>query len=484
MEAGTIIGGKYRVVSLLGRGGMGSVWRAVHTSLEAPVAIKLIDASVAASPEALARFHREAKAAAALRSPHVVQIIDHGIDAETRQPFIAMELMEGESLADRLNRVGRLAPIELARVITQVARAVSRAHECGIVHRDLKPDNIFLVRNDDEEMAKVLDFGIAKSLSSPGLHSVTRTDGLDVKPGSVGATQTGAVMGTPYYMSPEQISSSKGVDFRSDLWALGVIGFECMTGRRPFEADTLGGLVLEICVGHRLLPSTIAAVPPGFDAWYERATAREPGARFGSARELSDALRAVCGMTSSEGNQAADSRFSAPVPAAQVRSTPALLRTETGAPFARTDAPDFRRRPQTTKWFSLAVVLAGVGTAGAIWWTRQSSIEPPSPTPSSAAPPSLPSSKDIDVQRPPPELPREATPAPDPVATVTPDPPPPSVLSAPRDTRQKVELSGGVDSGHRPAKRKSTSHDKAEVSAPPAPKSQTSVMDDVLDQRQ
>jgi serine/threonine-protein kinase len=256
---------------------MGEVWRADHLGLRAPIAIKLMNPSIISDQDALARFNREAQAAAALRSPHVVQVFDHGVDPDTGAPFIAMELMEGESLAHRLARLGPLPAVETARVVTHVARALARAHEIGIVHRDLKPDNIFLVRNEDEEIAKVLDFGIAK------------TNAQALGPGS--ATRTGTVMGTPYYMSPEQITGAKGLDYRTDLWALGVIACECLTGKQPFEGETIGALVLAICTMQPPRPSSLAAVPDGFDAWFARATDRDIAARFQSARELADALR-------------------------------------------------------------------------------------------------------------------------------------------------------------------------------------------------
>ena len=207
------------------------------------MAVKLVAGRAAESPEALARFLQEAQSAAALRSPHVVQIMDYGVHQGT--PFIAMELLEGESLADRLRRAGRLSPAETLRVVTHVARAIARAHEAGVVHRDLKPDNIFLVFNADEEIAKVLDFGIAK-VQEPSGDSVTP------------ATQTGAVMGTPHYMSPEQARGNRAVDHRSDLWSLGVICYECMTGRRPFESTVLGDLLIE-----NLRGAGAAAVVPG-----------------------------------------------------------------------------------------------------------------------------------------------------------------------------------------------------------------------------
>jgi eukaryotic-like serine/threonine-protein kinase len=282
---GTLLAEKYRLVSLLGRGGMGEVWRAEHLGLRALVAIKLMNPETVSNPEALARFNREAQAAASLRSPHVVQILDHGLDPILQVPFIAMELMEGESLAARLERVGRLSPADTARVVAHIARALARSHEAGIVHRDLKPDNVFLIRGDDEEIAKVLDFGIAKA----------NTQSLD--PTSV--TRTGAVMGTPYYMSPEQISGAKSVDYRTDLWALGVIACQCLTGKLPFQADTIGGLVLAICTEPIPRPSQLGPSPAAFDAWFERALARQPTQRFQSARELAEELRRVCGVESS-----------------------------------------------------------------------------------------------------------------------------------------------------------------------------------------
>ncbi len=299
VDSGSVLAGKYRLESLLGRGGMGSVWRATHLGLEAPVAIKLIDPHVMSNPEAIGRFHREARAAAGLRSPHVVQILDHGVDEATHVPFIAMELMEGESLAQRLARLGRLSPAETARVITHVSRALVRAHEGGVVHRDLKPDNVFLVQNEDEELAKVLDFGIAKAQSALATDSATRT---------------GAVMGTPYYMSPEQISGAKNVDFRTDLWALGVMTVECLTGRRPFDADSIGGLTLKICVEPVPPPSTFGPVPPGFDAWFERAVARDVNRRFGSAREAAEELRRVCAGEGGVGRGSAPMLGYAPAP--------------------------------------------------------------------------------------------------------------------------------------------------------------------------
>ena len=280
-EAGEVIAERYRLVSLLGRGGMGAVWRADHVSLNSPVALKFIDPGVSSSEEAIARFMREAQSAAALRSSHVVQIFDYGVDRGVQ--YIAMELLNGESLNTRLERMGQLPPADVVRILTQVARAVGKAHEAGIVHRDLKPDNVFLVKEEDHEIAKVLDFGIAK-VSSQG-----------VQPGS--GTRTGAVLGTPYYMSPEQAQGTKSVDFRSDLWSMAVIAYQCVTGELPFKSEALGDLILKICMLPLPVPSAHANVPKAFDAWFARGANREPALRFGSARELAEALRVALGVT-------------------------------------------------------------------------------------------------------------------------------------------------------------------------------------------
>ncbi len=276
--AGRVLADKYLLLERLGEGGFGSIWRAEHQVLRSPVAVKLIDLNMARKEGAVERFLREAQATAALRSPHVVQVLDYGVDGD--QPFIVMELMEGENLADRIARVGPLPPNEVVRIVTHVARAMGKAHELGIVHRDLKPENIFLVSNGDDEVAKVLDFGVAK-FAVP----------IDVDQNTY--TITGSLIGTPYYMSPEQAQGNKAVDHRSDLWALGVIAFEMMTGKRPFDGDALGDLVLTICVRSIAIPSAVAKVPAGFDTWFARSVEREPDARFQSAREMALALLRV-----------------------------------------------------------------------------------------------------------------------------------------------------------------------------------------------
>ena len=283
-----VLGQKYRLIRQLEAGGMGSVWLAEHVQLSSLVAVKLIAREVAATPAGRERFLREARLAASLRSPNVVQILDYGL--HEGMPFIAMELLEGESLAARLDREGRFASWERAELMLRhVARAVGRAHAAGIIHRDLKPANIFLVRDEEEEIVKLLDFGIAKTTAAP----------LSAAPGS--NTRTGEFLGSPVYASPEQLQVSKTLDHRADIWSFGVIAYECLLGRPPFADETLVGLVLAICMDPLPVPSEHGPVPHAFDGWFARACARDVEQRFQSVREASAELRrlvaAACGSS-------------------------------------------------------------------------------------------------------------------------------------------------------------------------------------------
>jgi serine/threonine-protein kinase len=263
-----IVADRFRLVRELGRGGMGSVWLAHDTSLDTPCAVKFIEDEAAHSTAMRARFEREAKAAAQLRSPHVVQILVHGVWQD--QPYIAMELLEGEDLGARIERLGRLPAADTVEFVSQVSRALTKAHALGIVHRDLKPENIFLVRDDDREIAKVLDFGIAKA---------------NALAAGEGKTATGSLIGTPQYMSPEQAEGTNAVDHRSDLWSLAVIAFECVTGHRPFDSEALGALLNQIMNKPIPMPSAFAPdVPKAFDAWWARASSRPVEDRFQSAK--------------------------------------------------------------------------------------------------------------------------------------------------------------------------------------------------------
>jgi len=350
-EVGLTIAERYRLLSRLGQGGMGSVWRAEHLTLRSQVALKRIDTEFAKSPDAVERFEREAQAAASLRSTHVVQILDHGVDGGV--PYIAMELLEGESLAQRLERVRRLPPNRTLSIITQVGRAMTRAHDAGIVHRDLKPDNIFIVPEGDDEVVKVLDFGIAK-------RTVSEADS-----GSASNTRTGALLGTPFYMSPEQARGNKRIDHRSDLWSMGVIVFECLTGFRPFDSEGLGDLLLKICSDPAPVPSTFSSLPKSFDDWCTRALARDPARRFQSARELVDALRLALIEVPAEVVLVAPERSASST--AETVAMPANTMSQSAAEVTATAAP--RRLPLRTLAAALVSVVL-LGAVGGLVWRR------------------------------------------------------------------------------------------------------------------
>jgi len=369
MSAGLVLAGRYRLISKLGQGGMGSVWRAEDMNLGAEVAVKLIDTAFVGSPEALKRFKREAQAAARIRSTYVVQVLDHGIDNGT--PFIAMELLKGESLAKRLESAGTLSAEQTGYILGHVGRALALAHEHGIVHRDMKPENIFLVREGEDEVGKVLDFGIARQ--SGGL-----ADSGGLK------TQTGAVLGTPYYMSPEQ-ATGQTVDSLTDIWSFGVIASECLTGRRAFDSESLGGLFHAICMAPMPVPSQLGTVPPGFDDWFARAVARDKPARFQTVKEAADGLRTLCGRTSGRASvlprvpERGDAALSAgiSVPSAMVsgaRPVPAIGLQTTAVPSSRSISGLPKARHSSAAL--LVVALSAIGLGGLfVGWRMMSASE-------------------------------------------------------------------------------------------------------------
>jgi serine/threonine-protein kinase len=348
------IAGKYELVRLIGRGGMGTVWEGRHSSLGTRVAIKFIDAEYADSQEARARFDNEARAAATIQSKHAIQIYDHGC-TDDGKPYIVMELLVGEPLDARVDRLKQLPLAETTRILRQVARALARAHERGIVHRDLKPENVFLVRtpDEDEEIAKVLDFGIAK---------FKKVDG-QTGSGVSSSTKTGAVLGTPFYMSPEQARGLREIDHRSDLWSMGVIAFKCVCGVLPFEGVSVGDLLVKICTTPAPVPSMLVpSLPTSFDAWFARALEKDPARRFQSAGELSDALADATGLSVKRAGSVSPTSDPIGVPAASFpppRSTEIGPSNQTSAPFtspARTGA-------SSRSVYVAAIVATALGVA-------------------------------------------------------------------------------------------------------------------------
>ena len=290
---GQTVGGKYAVGRLVGSGGMGTVWLGQHTGLGTRVAIKFIRPQFAERPDARRRFEIEARAAASVDSKHAVKVYDYGV-TEAGLPYIVMEYLEGESLSEALIRRGPFPAEESAKVIRQAARALTKAHAANIVHRDLKPDNIFLATNIESEdpdglpyVVKLVDFGIAKMLD------VEREGAKGLK----GPTQDGSVIGTPNFMSPEQLTVGGTPNPLTDIWSLGACTFAAFTARIPFEGEVLGEIVLKVCVEPMPLPSRFNAdAPEGLDAWFHRACQRDPTKRFQSVEEMSESLAKVCGI--------------------------------------------------------------------------------------------------------------------------------------------------------------------------------------------
>jgi serine/threonine-protein kinase len=273
--------GKYQIVGSLGAGGMGEVYRARDTRLLRDVALKVLPSGVAQEPERLARFQREARAAAALNHPHIVTL--YSVEEDQGTHFLTMELVEGEPL-DRVIPIGGLPADRVVAIAVALADALAAAHEKGIVHRDLKPANVMV---SGSGQVKILDFGLAKD--------VRATEPVDLTVTSAGHTKLGTVLGTPAYMSPEQIQG-RAVDHRSDLFSLGVVVYEMATGRRPFDADNVAGLMTAIL---RDTPTPVSSlrrdVPEAVQRIIDQCLQKDPGARPASARALQSPLSSTAG---------------------------------------------------------------------------------------------------------------------------------------------------------------------------------------------
>ncbi len=374
IPVGTILVGKYRVTREIGRGGMAAVYEAEHMSLGKRIAVKVLASELSASEVVITRFFREARAAASVKSPHIVDVYDSG-RLEDGRPFIAMELLEGESLYDRMARVRLIDPRTTVRVIAQCAKGLMKAHGAGVIHRDLKPENIFLVKGEDgEELAKLLDFGLAK------FYAPVQPDEKEKR-----LTREGAVFGTPAYMSPEQVKGQHSVDHRADLWALGCMAFECLIGRPVWNTDQGVAMTFAaIATAPLPTPSKLRPdLPPSFDEWFRKALDREPDNRFQSAKALAEALAHAFGSSSSvsivsanEAAQPISTDFSNDTvhqlgAAGTEQAFPARTASANGAPVegppAKAEAlPPFRKSPVRFIISALALSLA-MGTAFYVW---------------------------------------------------------------------------------------------------------------------
>jgi serine/threonine-protein kinase len=331
-HAGQIIGGKYRIDGELGRGGMGAVYGATHTVSGKQVALKWM-LRPASDERARQRFMREARAAARVDHPNVVDVYDLGEEGEAG--FLVMELLHGESLRARLAR-GRLVPAVAVELLLPALRGVAAAHRHGVIHRDLKPDNVFLCRSPEGEAreAKILDFGVS-AITAPEHEAQTTL------------TKDGTLLGTPMYMSPEQLESSKDIDARTDVYALGVILYEALTGARPFAGDSYSALVLAIANSQpKPLRELCPEIPEGLERVVLRAMHRDKAERLPSVEAL---IAALSPFASTPGSASA----------AHAAPEPALPRSTRG------------RSMRAPLW--AVVVLAA---AGFWWWVARTGAPP------------------------------------------------------------------------------------------------------------
>jgi hypothetical protein len=298
LQPGDLIDGKYRVLRLIGDGGMGSVYEARHEMLGIPVALKFLHADLAKRPGLAARFLQEARVSATIQSPHVCHVTD--VDtASDGSPFLVMELLSGESLQSLLNRRGKLSVEQSVDFSLQILAGLEAAHALGVVHRDLKPDNVFVTPSSSGPLLKLIDFGIAKLRESNEFKKEL--------------TRAGVMMGTPEYMAPEQLYAAHEVDHRADLYSLGVMLFEMLSGARPSDGDNAEAIIANMVAGNgKKLAELDPLLPPALVSLVERALSPDRDRRFASAYEMRVELARSSGELSPAGLAAARS---APLPA-------------------------------------------------------------------------------------------------------------------------------------------------------------------------
>lgn len=325
IHVGDVIDGKYEIVRLIGEGGMGAVYEARNLLISRTVALKVLLASaIENDPKAAQRFQREAQAAGRIGCDHIMEVIDLGA-LSSGERYLVMEYLDGETLAARIKRLGRLSPQELHPLLTQALLGLAAAHRAEIIHRDLKPDNLFILREKagQPDFVKLIDFGISKFNDGP--------------PSEMSMTQTGALMGTPYYMSPEQAKGAGGVTHQTDIYSLGVIAFEAVTGQVPYDGDTFNELMFKIVLSDLPDPTRlVTGVDPAFAAIIRKAMARNLEERFASATTFLAALErwSPTHDTMLRGSGAADD-MTGPGGLETVSQEPGSARTEQAGARAR-----------------------------------------------------------------------------------------------------------------------------------------------------
>src|SRR5262252_582286 len=280
LQQGQVLDGKYKIVRVIGEGGMGAVYEGENVRIRRRVAIKVLHAGIASNTEMVQRFEREAQVAGTVGNDHILEILDLGA-LPAGERYMVMEFLDGETLTDRIKARTRLSPREATRLLRQVLKGLAAAHGEGIVHRDLKPDNIFILREKAgiKDFVKIIDFGISKFTEPGGASSRM--------------TRTGALMGTPHYMAPEQATGSTDIDRRTDIYAVGIIMYEMLTGRVPFQAETFNQLLFEIALA-KIIPArqVVPDLDPAIDSIVMKASARDPAHRFQTCDEFVAALDA------------------------------------------------------------------------------------------------------------------------------------------------------------------------------------------------
>jgi serine/threonine protein kinase len=378
---GDVLAGKYEVERVLGQGGMGVVFGAKHTLLRERVAIKLLLGADSSQPEVLARFLNEARAAARIQSEHIARVFDVG-QLESGTPYMILEYLEGMDLGTRIDQKGAIGVGEAADILIEAAAGIQQAHAMGIVHRDLKPSNVFLAeRNDGSRIVKVLDFGVAKHLG-PTTFAEAKFE-----------TSSKAFLGSPLFMSPEQVRQARSVDTRTDIWSLGMVLYNAVTATTPFDAETLGELlakVLEAPVPP--LRSHRPDAPAPFEAVVARCLMRDPAARYPTVLALAEALlpfasreheAVVQKMRRSSARLGPSSPESASV-ATATESRPAAAMTEVRPPSGSTmnGVSQAFGRSSTSRRRAFSIGLAGLLVASvvgaiAVLGLRRSPVETP-----------------------------------------------------------------------------------------------------------